>query len=819
MKNKLSLLFVMLLAGCMTDDGSHPHAGSSHEYYVSPDGSDSSSGTRQKPFATLARAQQAARHTKGGLVIVCEGIYYLPETLVFTPEDSGTEYRAVAEGKVVLSGGMKLDLKWTAWRDGVFQARVPTGLEMDQLWINGQRQWMARFPNRETGEDLNVFDTWKLDQTAKADPSRDPLAAGRVARWADPTGGYFHALHPALWGGVQWRITGRKADGSLAMEGGTQNNRGSAIHPLYRMVENIFEELDAPGEWFHDRKSSTLYYYPLPGADLSKATVEVVRLRHLIELRGSEQQPVKQVAFRGFTFRHTARTFMDTREPLLRSDWTTYRGGAVFLAGAEECSVKDCTFDQVGGNTIFVSGYNRRITIQGCLIENSGANGIAFVGEVNAVRSPLLNYDDKFDYAKLDRTPGPLTADYPADCLVEDCLITRIGRVEKQTAGVQIAMAQGITVRHCSIYDVPRAGINIGDGCWGGHVIEHCDIFDTVKETGDHGSFNSWGRDRYWHADRKVVNREVAADPTLPLLDVVKPITLRNNRWRCDHGWDVDLDDGSSNYRIYNNLFLNGGLKLREGYDRQVWNNIAINNSLHPHVWFADSGDVVTNNIWMGAYRPAIMPGGSEKWGRVIDFNLFTSDKDRRSFLANGCDVHSLVGDPLFLNPAKGDFRVRNESPALKLGFKNFSMNQFGVEKPALKARAKTPTIPTVSIQVESSSAELSAGEVYQWQGATLRQISGEEYSAFGVGREAGGVVLLKVPKDSQAARGGLLAGDLIQNINGESARTMQDALRILHVLSGKVMPVELQVIRNQSPLYLKTIPPQTVPTLIQSDR
>lgn len=812
MKDKLSLLFAMLLAGCMTDDGSHRHAGSSREYYVSPGGSDSSSGTMEKPFATLARAQQAARQSKGGLVIVREGTYYLPETLVFTPEDSGTEYRAAKDGKVVLSGGMKFDLKWTVWRGGIFQASIPAGLEMDQLWINGQRQWMARFPNRETGEGLNVFDTWKLDHNAKADPSRDPLAPDRVARWADPTGGYFHALHPALWGGVQWRITGRKADGSLAMEGGTQNNRGSSIHPLYRMVENIFEELDAPGEWFHDRKSGMLYYYPQPGTDLARAMVEVVRLRHLIELRGNQEQPVKNVTLGGFTFRHTARTFMDTREPLLRSDWTTYRGGALFFSGAEDCRVKDCTFDQVGGNTIFVSGYNRRITIQGCLIENSGANGIAFVGEVKAVRSPLLNYDDKFDYAKLDRTPGPLTDNYPADCLVEDCLITRIGRVEKQTAGVQIAMAQGITVRHCSIYDVPRAGINIGDGCWGGHVIEYCDIFDTVKETGDHGSFNSWGRDRYWHADRKVVNREVAADPALPLLDVVKPITLRNNRWRCDHGWDVDLDDGSSNYRIYNNLFLNGGLKLREGYDRQVWNNIAVNNTLHPHVWFADSGDVVTNNIWMGAYRPAIMPGGTEKWGRLIDFNLFTSDKDRRSFLANGCDLHSLVGDPLFVDPAKGDFRVQEESPALKSGFKNFPMNQFGIDKPALKGLAKTPIIPTVSIKVERADAQPDTEEVHQWRGATLRQISGEEYSAFGVARGTGGLVLLKVPADSQAARDGLLAGDLIQKINGESTGTMLDALRILREWSGKATSVELKVIRNQSSLSLKIALPQTVP-------
>jgi hypothetical protein len=52
----------------------------------------------------------------------------------------------------------------------------------------------------------------------------------------------------------------------------------------------------------------------------------------------------------------------------------------------------------------------------------------------------------------------------------------------------------------------------------------------------------------------------------LPLLDVVKPIMLANNRWRCDHGWDIDLDDGSSNYIITNNLCLRGGIKNREGF-------------------------------------------------------------------------------------------------------------------------------------------------------------------------------------------------------------------------------------------------------------
>jgi len=96
---------------------------------------------------------------------------------------------------------------------------------------------------------------------------------------------------------------------------------------------------------------------------------------------------------------------------------------------------------------------------------------------------------------------------------------------------------------------------------------------------------------------------------------VVKPITLRFNRWRCDHGWDVDLDDGSSNYDIHDNLFLHGGLKLREGYHRVVSNNIAVDNSLHPHVWFSNSGDRVTGNIWSGAYRPAGMPAAAS-WGK-----------------------------------------------------------------------------------------------------------------------------------------------------------------------------------------------------------
>ena len=81
-------------------------------------------------------------------------------------------------------------------------------------------------------------------------------------------------------------------------------------------------------------------------------------------------------------------------------------------------------------------------------------------------------------------------------------------------------MCRHITVSHNSIYDTPRAGINVSEGTWGGHIIEFNDVFDTVKETGDHGSFNSWGRDRFWHPHRQVMDSLVNAEASLILADV-----------------------------------------------------------------------------------------------------------------------------------------------------------------------------------------------------------------------------------------------------------------------------------------------------------
>jgi hypothetical protein len=747
------------------------------DFWVGPQGKDANPGTKARPFATFVAAQRAVAQRKGSgpaTVHFLAGTYYLPQTVAFTDKDSGSKdspitYMADEGAEAVISGGTRLSLQWKPWRGDIMQASVPAGMESDQLFVNGERQHMARYPNVDPA--AQYFDGWAADAFSKE----------RAARWADPSGGFIHAMHLHMWGDYHYAITGKDADGNVRYQGGWQNNRQMGMHDKYRFVENIFEELDAPGEWYLDRKTSTLYFYPPKGLDLPHATVEAVRLRHLIEFRGTAERPVKWVNLKGFTFRHAARTFMDNKEPLLRSDWTTYRGGALFLTGAEDVTIENCFIDQVGGNAIFVNMYNRRIVVRGVHIARAGSNGVAFVGDPKAVRNPLFEYGQTQSVKNIDLKPGPQTDNYPSDSRVEDSLIYLSGRVEKQTAPVQISMASRITVSHCSIYDTPRAGINISEGTWGGHVIEYSDIFDTVKETGDHGSFNSWGRDRYWNLKDVDLNTVTLGEQrNLPLLDVVEPNIIRNNRWRCDHGWDVDLDDGSSNYRIYNNLFLNGGLKLREGFYRTVENNIMVNNSFHPHVWYGNSQDTFHSNILFTVYQPIRV---GKPWGKECDLNLLhrpgKTDSTPALFLQaqSGLDQHSIEADALFVNPAVGDYRVKDGSPALKLGFQNFPMDQFGVRKPALKAIARTPKLPGA----DDRNVTLAPGRdkaTRVWAGATVRNVSGlGEVSAYGLPGEVG-VLVVDAPAGSAAAAAGLRKDDVIFLVNGNTVASLPELLR-----------------------------------------
>ena len=750
-----------------------------------------------RTFATVGEALEAAaklkrRQSSAAVRIeIADGDHYVAAPLKIGPELSGTreaptEIAAAAAAAPRLLAGRKLTLRWRPYRDGIVQATVD-GASFDQLFVDGKRQVRARYPN---------FDAKAVVLNGYA---ADALSPERVKRWENPAGGVVHALHENRWGGVQVPILGKNPDGSLILGEGVGNNRPSKPHAKYRYVENIFEELDTAGEWYMNVGTSTLYFMPPHDVDLRAATVAVSGAARMVDIQGDNQSPVRYVQISGLTLGHTGSSFLRSTEPLLRSDWMIAREGAIYLENTEDVIVSDNELSQLGGNAIFVSGYNRRITIKGNHIHDVGGSAISFVGRPQAVRSPSFRYQEFVALEELDRAVGPKTNEYPADSRAEDNLIHDIGTIEKQVAGVQISMALRITVAHNSIYDVPRAGINIGDGTWGGHVLEYNDVFNTVLETGDHGAFNSWGRDRFWHPDRQLMDRINSANPGMWKLDAIEPTTLRYNRFRCDSGWDIDLDDGSSNYRIHDNLLLSGGLKFREGFDREAWNNVLVNNGFHPHVWFEHSGDRFEHNIVMAGHQPILM----DHWDATIDYNLLPSATALKQAQSLGLDTHSRAGDPKFRDARAGDFRVAEDSPALLIGFKNFPMDQFGVTSARLKRLAKTAPLPELM-----SPAAFAPDEVRDFLGAKVKSVTtlGEQ-SAAGLA-DIKGVLVLAVPAGSLAEQSGLRANDVIleaaanEYIPAEMIDNLA-TLMTLYTAQRWLGQREFLVMRNQQPHQL----------------
>ncbi len=719
--------------------------------HVAFDGNDDNPGTETAPLATLTGAKDAIRSLRRSTekpvrVVVHEGTYYLDRPFILGAEDSGTEqgpitYEACAGERVTLSGGRKLDCRWEPYRDGIMMCRLPDvcngTLDFSQLFINGKRQIRARYPNADNSDpehysgyiqaaaaiDAETPDPCPAsddDMTFSSGPPRGIIYAPETftrKRWARPQEAVIHIYQAYYWGNLQWQI--RHIDWENRHiwfgHGGQQIGAKWFSHPCAVMtagqqasrffIENVFEELDAPGEWYLDREQGILYYMPEEGVALEEALVEVPVLQHVVEFKGTQQRPVCHITLSGFRIAHSASTYLESYEIPSLADWSIHRGGAVFFAGARNCTIANCWFDAPGGNAVFMNGYNRNDAVASCTFTQCGDSAICFVGY----------YESTVGTQKT----------FPYECKAVNNLIRHCGVFGKQVAGIYISRAKRITAGHNLIYDMPRAGICIGDGTWGGHIIEYNHIHNTCRETQDHGPLNAWGRDRGWclaqsHAPH-TVNR--SHDAFEMLIDAMEPVIIRHNFFEEHSGWGLDLDDGASHYEVYNNLCVGVGIKLREGSHRTIYNNIWVDCANPPgfHVGNEDNHDRYFMNITVmsgkhmkpeddvnfsmdthhGEIYSLISPPAHGAWLEEIDHNCFFSDtgefitfvlprggQERKYSLVEwrelGFDRNSVFADPMFVDPANNDYRVQPDSPTLRLGFKNFEMGVWGLSENSL---------------------------------------------------------------------------------------------------------------------------------------
>lgn len=175
---------------------------------------------------------------------------------------------------------------------------------------------------------------------------------------------------------------------------------------------------------------------------------------------------------------------------------------------------------------------------------------------------------------------------FPKNCRASFNYFHDVGFYGKQTAGIFVSIAASITISSNLIHNVPRAGIVLNDGFYGGHIVEYNKIYDAVQETADHGPFNSWGRERFWS---QVFNHAVAGTPaSFPAgpvtVDTIKAIIVRNNHFEY-YGqaavkyasWAIDMDDGSSNFQVYDNLCVGSAVKIGAAGDLHfVENNVFV---------------------------------------------------------------------------------------------------------------------------------------------------------------------------------------------------------------------------------------------------
>jgi len=266
-----------------------------------------------------------------------------------------------------------------------------------------------------------------------------------------------------------------------------------------------------------------------------------------VSIRGSHEDPVMFIYFNGLTFTETVTTFMEPYEVPSGGDWSIHRGGTFFVDGAFGITVIHCMFDQAGGNALFLSNYVENSTIIFNEFVYPGDSAIAAVGSTQ----------------EIDGTKPT----QPVNNLISNNHMHEIGVFGKQTSCYIQSLAYRTTLKSNVCYNGPRAGINFNDGFGGGNRVDGNLVFNMVRETSDHGLFNSWDRQPYITPDGK---GGISINPQQNIITHNFLINGYNSVWTIDH------DDGSAWYNDTENFMIYGGCKNYLGHDKSCTFNVIV---------------------------------------------------------------------------------------------------------------------------------------------------------------------------------------------------------------------------------------------------
>jgi len=653
--------------------------------FVAPDGNDSWSGELEKanatktdgPLRSLTGARDAVRKLKAGgtftapvHVLLESGVYRLTEPFVLEPQDSGTEacpitYAAYPGKRAIISGGVAVD-HWQKQPNGVWTAELPGAKggqwPLRQLFVNEQRRTLARSPNTGYYTMAGQGGVAEDPRTGnKIDPSKQAFRfkPDDLKQSTNLEGGdaviFFH------WETGIFPISAVDAANETIVLAGEMHWPFWADQRYY--IENVPKALDAPGEWWLDRGQGIVHYRPLPGEDPNECTIVAPRIGQLVRVNGDPSVGlyVEHVRFEGLSFWCTDYTL----EPEGHCDWqAAVSVPAVIEAnGARHCAIERCSLAHLGTYAIWLHwGCQDNRLVQN-EITDVGAGGVK-IGDGGIPPNEQVE------------TRGNE---------VSNNFIHDIGIVYPGAIGVWIGQSSDNTIAHNEICDTNYTAISCG-WTWGyGPTKAHRNLIE----------YN------HLHHIGRAVLSDMGAIYTLGTSPGTKlRYNLIHDVWCYPKGYGaggIYPDEGSSQILIENNVVyhtISGGFTLHYGKDNLCRNNIfafardqqVVRGRDEEHIAFNFERNIVyfdSGRVWAsgGPHRNWTADNNCY-WDTRGEPLQFVNDLTLDDWQKLGFDVHSIVADPGFVDPKRADFRLKPDSPALKIGFVPIDITTAGLTGP-----------------------------------------------------------------------------------------------------------------------------------------
>ncbi|CAF1254726.1 unnamed protein product [Rotaria sordida] len=627
----------------------------------------------------ILRAQHGSDQTL--CMTIRGGTYYLGTNattissqigaIALTTNDSNLVIENYQDERVILSGGTLLKLQWsvhakTAAGGTIMKAQVPPSVNLDlfnELYIDDKRAIVAKYPNGDPstqglyakdpgfsfdsqswippvfnqsveihvqdpsrtgtvfpyfqlglGGGASVFNPPRNFWSTASPPAGNNYVVPRgftvkndvlphIGNWSKPTTGFVHAFHSGYWGSWVFEIASINSTENTIMfgRGGFQEARGSSNGGAF-YVANIFEELDSPNEWFLDKDTRTLYF--MPNETMPQDFV-ASQIPCLISISGSsDENSVHNVLIQGLTLTQTSSTYMRDYMVPSGGDWAVHRGGTMYLTNTRNITITRNLFTQLGSNGMALIDYNDATSITLNEFVWLADSGIILVGNTNGI-------------------DGFSVASQPVNTLIQSNLIHETGIYIKQSSPVLISVSRSVSVIGNLMFNMPRAAININDGFYGNHTFSWNVLFNTVRETSDHGPINSWDRQPFLTD---------AVQSGLPSLWQHKSYIHHNtlfNNYRSV--WPIDHDDGSCFYEDSYNFQVYGGKKNYLGHSKTDHHEIYVYSDANQGGFGSDS--------CLGDYAPS---RGSSGWNETWINNTCILYNSSIPYNIDRCDTADL---------------------------------------------------------------------------------------------------------------------------------------------------------------------------------